>query len=80
MVLFFLRIVLPIFQTEEEREWFASAFESRNDVNLTSERKTALANLMLKSQVFIYLMMILLEILQITGMYAVYANHICISV
>ena len=38
-------------QTEEEREWFASAFESRNDAEISNQRKTALANLMLKCQV-----------------------------
>lgn len=37
-------------QTEEEREWFASAMETRHDVDLTNQRKTMLANLMLKSQ------------------------------
>ncbi|WAR19416.1 DHTK1-like protein [Mya arenaria] len=38
--------------TEEEREWFAEAFEKKNSIEISNERKTALANLMLKCQGF----------------------------
>ncbi|KAL4237502.1 putative 2-oxoglutarate dehydrogenase E1 component DHKTD1 [Mactra antiquata] len=39
-------------QTEEEREWFAEAFETKHDIDINDERKIDLANLMLKSQAF----------------------------
>lgn len=38
--------------TEEEREWFAEAFETRDSIELSPERQTALGKLMLKCQAF----------------------------
>lgn len=38
--------------TEEEREWFAEAFETRDSVDFSPERQIALAKLMLKCQAF----------------------------
>lgn len=42
---------VSLFQTEEEREWFAEAFETKNQLDLSNDRRIDLANLMLKSQV-----------------------------
>ncbi|XP_053405380.1 2-oxoadipate dehydrogenase complex component E1-like [Mercenaria mercenaria] len=39
-------------RTEEEREWFSEAFESKHQISLTNDRRINLANLMLKSQAF----------------------------
>ncbi|XP_052276255.1 2-oxoadipate dehydrogenase complex component E1-like isoform X2 [Dreissena polymorpha] len=39
-------------QSEAEREWFAKAFEKKNDVSISNHRKIDLANLMLKCQAF----------------------------
>ena len=42
---------LFILQTEEERVWFAAAFETRDNIEISNGRKVALAQLMLRSQV-----------------------------
>jgi hypothetical protein len=40
-----------VFQTEEEREWFASAMERQTGAAISKERKVSLAKLMLRCQV-----------------------------
>ncbi|PVD25710.1 hypothetical protein C0Q70_13370 [Pomacea canaliculata] len=39
-------------QTEEERVWFASAFETRHNIHLSDERRVELAKLLLRCQAF----------------------------
>jgi len=41
----------PLIQTEEERQWFAEAFERKNQIEVPAQRKIDLANLMLRCQV-----------------------------
>ncbi|KAL3874391.1 hypothetical protein ACJMK2_037417 [Sinanodonta woodiana] len=39
-------------RTEEEREWFAKAFESKSHIEISPDRKVAIAKLLLKCQAF----------------------------
>ncbi|GAB1600706.1 probable 2-oxoglutarate dehydrogenase E1 component DHKTD1, mitochondrial [Argonauta hians] len=39
-------------QSEEEREWFAHAFETKDSIEVSEERQVALAKLMLRCQAF----------------------------
>ena len=50
---FFLRLALPYFtlQTEEEREWFAQRFESKDKIDISNGRKISLATLLLRAEV-----------------------------
>lgn len=40
-----------LFQTEQEREWFAAAFERRDKIRIPDDRKVELAKLLLRCQV-----------------------------
>ena len=46
-----LYIYVLYFQTEEEREWFAQRFESKDKIDISNGRKISLATLLLRAEV-----------------------------